>query len=97
MKTSIALLSLSLLIPFPLFAQDSSLPVCGPRADLTKVLTDTYKEAPTGTGLEQGGAILELLVSNAKGTWTLMAHSPNGFSCIVTTGVAWRDLRGEPL
>src|SRR5262245_32705896 len=61
-------------------------PLCAPRADLLKQLSDRYKEAPVAVGLSNTGALIEVLTSEQGSTWTIMISQPNGPSCLVAAG-----------
>jgi hypothetical protein len=62
--------------------------VCTMRDDIVKMLGEKYQEQPAGQGIA-GRSILELFVSE-KGTFTFLASSPNGVSCIVAAGKDWQ-------
>ena len=57
----------------------------------------TYKEAPIATGLTRDGRMLEVLSSGDTGTWTIVLSKPNGVTCVVMAGEAWRKLKFKSL
>jgi len=66
--------------------------VCAPRSDLVKYLSEKHSEVPVGYGLMNANdRLLELFASKGGKTWTLLATSPNGESCVVTAGHHWRE------
>jgi hypothetical protein len=65
---------------------------CYPRDDLMAWLQETFDEAPIGVGVANG-RLVELLTSKDGVTWTLIITSPEGVSCLVVGGEAWRQLR----
>ena len=69
--------------------------VCGTRAKFLDHLAKTYKEAPTSLGVTGSGQVVEVLTS-ATGSWTIIATSPNGRSCVVAAGEAWERLEPPP-
>ncbi len=64
---------------------------CGKRADMVRVLDENYGEVRRGRGLAGPTAIIEIWVSEATGTWTILKTMPNGLTCVVAVGTAWHD------
>jgi hypothetical protein len=60
---------------------------CGPASHVRESLRRDYGETPKGAGQAQG-VVLEIL-AGPKGTWTLLAHRPDGISCILASGERW--------
>uniref|UniRef100_A0A9E7ZH63 Uncharacterized protein n=1 Tax=Bosea sp. NBC_00436 TaxID=2969620 RepID=A0A9E7ZH63_9HYPH len=80
----------------PAFAQHPSpqeLP-CADRDHVAGQLRETFGEHMIGNGLAESGVLFELYVGQA-GTWTLLATTPTGKSCLVGAGEAWEP-RPEP-
>ncbi|WP_193367052.1 hypothetical protein [Pelagibius marinus] len=69
--------------------------VCHPRDHLLNWLRDNFGEVPVGFGLADG-KVLELLASKDGLTWTIIMTWPNGRSCVMTGGEAWRRLPLPP-
>ncbi len=65
--------------------------VCGTRDSIVAMLGDKYGEVRKGGGLAGETAILELWVSEATGTWTILKTTPNGLTCFVAVGDNWQD------
>jgi hypothetical protein len=62
---------------------------CGQRADVEKMLKEQYGERAMAHGLAHSGAVAEIFTS-PKGTWTIIATSPNGISCMIGSGESWK-------
>jgi hypothetical protein len=62
---------------------------CGKRADIEKMLKEQYGERAMAHGLAHSGAVAEIFTS-PKGTWTIIATSPNGMSCMIGSGESWQ-------
>jgi hypothetical protein len=50
---------------------------------------------PNGIGLTDAGNLLEVLSADDGSTWSIIVTTPDGMSCLVATGEAWKELR-EP-
>jgi hypothetical protein len=61
---------------------------CGTRTEMVNILTENYGEKEVAHGLANTGALAELFVG-PSGTWTIVATSPNGKSCLIGAGQAW--------
>ncbi|MGH6882770.1 hypothetical protein [Hypericibacter sp.] len=68
-------------------------PACGHRADVLKELSERYKEASVALGLASNGSLLEVFSSNGGATWTIIATSPSGTSCLVAAGEDWQPTK----
>jgi hypothetical protein len=62
---------------------------CGQRADIERMLKEQYGERQRAHGLASSGALAEIFTS-PKGTWTIIATSPNGVSCMIGSGESWQ-------
>jgi hypothetical protein len=62
---------------------------CASRTDVVKILKESFGERLVAHGLATSGAVAELF-SSPNGTWTIVATSPNGMSCMVGAGDAWK-------
>ncbi len=82
-----ALLS-AILLPAVAVAQSP----CATRAAVLDHLARDYDESPVAVGLTAGGGMIELLTDASGASWTLIVTSPQGRSCLVTAGEAWRRL-----
>ena len=61
---------------------------CGTRDEMIGILTKTYGEHEVAHGLANTGALAQVFVG-PKGTWTIVATSPNGTSCLIGAGEDW--------
>lgn len=66
--------------------------ICGPHEEIVKRLESSYKEARAGFGLAGNGTLVELFVSEEKGTWTFMYTRPDGISCLMAAGGDWEKI-----
>lgn len=69
---------------------------CGERKLMVDHLKSTYGEQRMGGGLQSATGLVELYVS-AEGTWTLLLTRPDGTSCPIAVGEAWRNDNPVPL
>ena len=74
--------------------------VCAPRDQIVQRLAEKYGETRKGYGLQSASLVVELYASDETGTWTLIATRPDGTSCAMAVGKAWRpddaDYKGPP-
>ena len=80
----------------PALSQDSTAPKpgarglpCAERTDVVRILKELFGELLVAHGLAASGAVAELFRS-PQGTWTIVATSPNGVSCMVGAGESWK-------
>ena len=71
--------------PVPYAAQQVP---CGKRADVVRVLREAFGETALAQGLAHTGAVAEVFTS-PKGSWTIVATSPDGMACMVGSGESW--------
>ena len=65
--------------------------LCGPRDAFIDKLKNDYAEAPVAHGLtDANDRLVELFMSKDGKTWTLLLTSPDGQSCVIVAGHAWR-------
>lgn len=76
------------LILVPIAAQANS---CGERDRILNVLSSKYHELPVGMGITSDGKFIEVVASE-EGTWTILVTVPNGPTCPVAVGEAWRKV-----
>ncbi len=65
---------------------------CGPRSEVVAGLAKKYQESPVAIGVTSGGGLVEVLSSSGGETWTIIVSSPEGISCLVTSGEGWRKM-----
>ena len=61
---------------------------CGARADVVKMLKENFGERAMAHGIAHSGTLAEVFISPG-GTWTIIATSPNGISCMIGSGESW--------
>ncbi len=86
---------LVLLIP----ASQADALACAPRAQVVAGLAERYHETQLGAGLHSSGTVLEVYTA-PNGTWTVVASSAAGMTCIIAVGTDWTPgfvQSGEPL
>lgn len=64
---------------------------CLARDDLIKQLSERWKEAPVGRGLQSADQLLEVWASPESGTYTVFITRADGVSCIIATGQNWNS------
>ena len=69
---------------------------CHEHKEVLGKFADTYKEAPVAGGLTQDGRLLQVLSSGDAGTWTIVLSKPDGLTCVIMAGEAWRKLNPKP-
>jgi len=73
-------------VTFPAHGQQMP---CGPRDDILAALGTAAREQPEGVGLSHRGYILQLMTSDNRRTFSLVAVYPNGRACVVDAGQGW--------
>jgi len=63
---------------------------CAPHEDLVKYLAQNYQEQQQARGLSSNGSLVEVYLS-AQGSWTMIASSPDGTSCVIAAGESWEQ------
>lgn len=69
-------------------AQSAEVTNCGPRDEIVAQLGSVFQEAPSGMGLIDPTAVVEVFVSES-GTFTILASGTDGTSCILASGEGW--------
>jgi hypothetical protein len=69
-------------------AAEESISNCGPRDEIVAQLGSVFQEAPSGMGMIDPNAVVEVFVSDA-GTFTILASNTDGTSCILASGEGW--------
>jgi hypothetical protein len=92
MSRVIALATLMALLAAPALAQGP----CLPREIILRQLETQHGERPLWHGLGGDGRLLEIVAAPDGSSWTALvslppsAQHPDGLSCVVATGQAWR-------
>lgn len=68
--------------------QSAEVTNCGPRDEIVAQLGSVFQETPSGTGLIDPTAVVEVFVSES-GTFTILASGTDGTSCILASGEGW--------
>lgn len=79
----------ALLIAATGFVQPVYAAICAQRDVVVDRLESKYSERLTAGGLQSSKSIMEVWVSEEKGTFTVLLTNPNGLSCIVASGTNW--------
>ena len=73
---------------------------CGPRAELLAKLADRYGETPAAGGLNSRGFLVTLVRREDGASWSIVATTPQGWSCLLDAGEGWQELprpqKGDP-
>ncbi len=65
---------------------------CVPREVALEQLGERHAEIPIAMGLTQDGRVVEIFSSNDGATWTMLVTTPNGMSCLLTSGESWMKI-----
>jgi hypothetical protein len=68
---------------------DGQAMACGERKEVMRILREAYGEEHTAHGLANSGLLAELFVG-PRGTWTIVATTPTGMSCMIGSGEGWQ-------
>jgi hypothetical protein len=71
-------------------AQPMAQLACGERTEVVRTLRDAFGERQVAHGLANTG-VLAGLFTGPPGTWTLVATSPAGISCMIGSGESWQS------
>ena len=63
---------------------------CTERKAAIRHLEGKFSEVPEAVGLTNTGAMLEVLTSDAGRSWTILITTPDGTTCLIAAGEAWR-------
>ncbi|QDY69961.1 hypothetical protein [Qingshengfaniella alkalisoli] len=62
---------------------------CAERGKLITFLLEKFSENLSGGGLQTSNVIIELWVSSETGTFTILATTAGGLSCVIASGSHW--------
>lgn len=91
MKRLLMTLAVLTCITVALAVDANALGMCGNRADFIRALNDKYQETGKALGIAGQVNLVEIFASKA-GTWTILATTPQGKTCIIAAGSSWEDL-----
>ncbi len=69
---------------------------CAPRADILERFAAQYDEVPVAAGITAAALLVEVLASADGASWTIIATSSDGVSCLIAAGEGWRSVVAEP-
>jgi len=69
---------------------------CGERTAMLGHLAEKYGETAIGIGLSEEGNAVELLISKDGKSWSILLTSPDGKSCLVSSGAHWQRAKQAP-
>lgn len=69
-------------------------PPCADRKEAVESLMTLFGESLVGRGLSSQGLLFEMYAS-VTGTWTIIATSPTGKSCLIAAGDAWELVKSD--
>lgn len=65
-------------------------PQCDRRDSVLGHLAEKYREAPVAFGVTSEGRLIEVLSTTGGDTWTIIVSTPDGTTCLIAAGEAWR-------
>lgn len=74
----------------PLSSAAMAQPQCDQRNNVLGHLAERYKEAPVAFGVTSQGRLIEVLSTIGGDTWTIIVSTPDGTTCLIAAGEAWR-------
>ena len=72
-------------------AEDAVGRTCAPRAEIVALLTDRYREVPSGSGVSENGDAAFEMFRSSSGSWTITMTTTNGLTCVMAAGRDWQD------
>ena len=66
--------------------------VCQAHDSLARLLEERFAEKPVAAGLGSGGRLIEVFASADSASWTMVATTPAGESCVMAAGEYWLDI-----
>ena len=64
---------------------------CAARNEIVRTLREQFGEKPVAHGLADSGVLAEIF-SGPQGTWTIVATTPNGVSCLIGSGQSFQTV-----
>ncbi len=65
---------------------------CAARQTVLDYLTREHQESPVAMGRANNGGVVEVLTNPGGSTWTILITLPDGRTCMIAAGEAWRSL-----
>ena len=69
---------------------------CGQRAQVVERLASAYGETRQSIGIARENQVVEVFASTETGTWTITVTLPNGMTCLVASGRAYKAIQTDP-
>lgn len=90
LKLTIAIaLTAATLAPGPIHAEPAR--SCAERAQVLERLDTGYGESRQSIGLAGNGTVIEMFASTETGSWSILATSPDGRTCILAAGQSFEN------
>jgi hypothetical protein len=88
----------AILLSVALFAMASAAwaAECAPREVVVDQLTSKYGETRQSAALDQQNRLVEMFANLDTGSWTALATSPSGRSCVVSYGHSYEPITEAP-
>lgn len=94
LKTSVILSIAFTIIPLFTAANAQTQPSrCGLHTSIVDTLNKKYGETAHGIGLVSDQGVMQVFVSQEKGTWTILMTNAQGKACLLAAGKGWEDLK----
>lgn len=66
---------------------------CGQHTKIIDVLEKRYGETARGIGVVSDKGVMQVYVSEEKGTWTILMTNPQGTTCLLAAGRGWENVK----
>jgi hypothetical protein len=73
-------------------AQTTPTEACTEREKAVRHLSKKFSELQEAAGVTNSGEILEVFTSKDGRSWTMLMTMPNGKTCLVAAGEAWKEI-----
>ena len=87
-----AAISLTALLALPAYAA----PECASSQDVYDIMSGNYGESRQSAALSDRGYLVEVWANTETGTWTIIATSAEGVSCVVDQGAGFEIVEADP-
>jgi len=83
------------LTAFPALKAHAAPSRCGSHASIVDTLKKKYGETAHSIGLVSDQGVMQVFVSEANGTWTILMTNPQGQACLLAAGKGWEQLKQQ--
>ena len=66
---------------------------CNTHGEAIKLLTREFREERVAFGVGDHGRLYEVFARKDGGSWTILRTGPDGVSCIIAAGGAWKQIK----